>query len=83
MTSTAKHSLNPVFNESFTTEISLSEFKLIRLKVEVMDADRHTKTTEIGATSVALKDVKALRNSDQPVRSSYVFTPKKQVKERL
>ena len=77
-TSIVKHSLNPVFEQTFTTEVSMSEFKLIRLKIQVFDADRHTKTTEIGSTSIALKEIKMLRLTEDPVSACYHFTQKKQ-----
>ena len=32
-----KHSLSPVFGQTFTAEISMSEFKLIRVKVTTFD----------------------------------------------
>ena len=53
-----------------------------------MDADRHTKTTEIGSTSFALKDVRGLRAAAagqdvEPIRQSYVFTQRRQVIENV
>ena len=39
----------------------------IRLIADVFDLDRHTKTTEIATTSVALKDIKLLMISEDPV----------------
>ena len=53
-----------------------------------MDADRHTKTTEIGSTSFALKDVRGLRAAAagqdvEPIRQSYVFTQRRQVIENM
>ena len=39
----------------------------IRLKLSVFDMDRHTKTTEIAATTIPLKDIKLLVISEVPV----------------
>ena len=98
-TKTVRHSLHPKFNETFTAQIKISEFKVqnswvesslmiyliaaiywylivtimllliqsLRLKLSVFDMDRHTKTTEIAATTIPLKDIKLLVISEVPV----------------
>ncbi len=51
----------------------------IRLKFAVFDYDRHTKTAEIGSTSVVLKDIKNLATADEKITITNFLTHKKQV----
>lgn len=50
----------------------------VRLKISALDYDRHTKTSELGSTTLALKDVKHL--SEEKVTITNFLTQKKQVR---
>ena len=43
-----------------------------------MDYDRHTKTSEIGSTSIPLKEIKNLQATDEKITLTHLLAQKKQ-----
>ena len=59
-----------------------SPFQNLRVKLTVLDFDRHTKTTRLGSAAVTLKDVKNLAAADgEKIIMTTNLAQKKEVKE--
>ena len=59
-----------------------SPLQNLRVKLTVLDFDRHTKTTRLGSAAVTLKDVKNLAAADgEKIIMTTNLAQKKEVKE--
>ncbi|TRY73108.1 hypothetical protein TCAL_15707 [Tigriopus californicus] len=77
-TDVVKQDQNPSFGQSFKTNVPWSDYKNLRMKLSAFDHDRHSKVTEIGTTSLYLKEIKHLNTSAEGLIMTNFLAQKKQ-----
>ncbi|CAG0890653.1 unnamed protein product [Darwinula stevensoni] len=75
MTKPEKKTRNPIVNQSFSFPISSNDFKNQSLTILAYDKDRFANPTVLGVSTLSLRDVANLADSDVPIDYSLTLRP--------
>jgi len=76
-TKTIRHAHNPFYSQTFVADIEKTDLRDIVVRLTVTDQDRHAGPTEMGSTSVNMKEAKQLVEDPEKFLSTQILIPPK------
>jgi len=76
-TKTIRHAHNPFYSQTFIADVQRVDMKDVVVRFCVIDQDRHCGPTELGSTSVSLKEAKQLVTDPDKFSSTQFINPPK------